>query len=43
MAASDQFDRFPDLGVRGDRAVMDPTHAHDLGQPVRISGIRLRP
>ena len=42
VAAGHQLDRLTQLGVPGDRAVMRPVQAHDLGQHMRIAGIRFR-
>ncbi len=41
MAAGHQLDRLTQLAVPGDRAGMRPVQTHDLGQHMRIAGIRL--
>ena len=41
MRPSRDLDMFGDLTVAGDRAVMRPIQPDDLGQQMRIRGIRL--
>jgi hypothetical protein len=43
MGAGRGLDVFGDLGVAGDPAVMRPIQPDDLGQQMRVRGIRLRP
>ena len=43
MRPSCDLDMFGDLAVAGDPAVMRPIQPDDLGQQMRIRGIRLRP
>jgi hypothetical protein len=43
MRPSCDLDVFGDLTVAGDPAVMRPIQPDDLGQQMRIRGIRLRP
>jgi hypothetical protein len=42
VGARDQLDRLGLLGVAGQRAVVSSVDADDLGQHVRVAGIRLR-
>ena len=42
MGAGGQLDRLTLVGVAGDRSVMGPVQADDLGQQVRVGGIGLR-
>jgi hypothetical protein len=43
MSTGHQLDRLAQFGVPGHRAMMRTVHTHDLGQHVRVPGIRLRP
>ena len=43
VATGHQLDRLTQLGIPSHRAVMRAIQAHDLGQHVRIPGIRFRP
>ena len=38
-----QLDRLTQLGIPSHRAVIRAVQAHDLGQHMRVPGIRLRP
>ena len=42
VGAADQLDRVGLLRVSGQRTVVGPVEADDLGQQVRVRGIRLR-